>query len=115
MVAEIRYGVETIDHIAIPVRDLEVNQNFYLKYLGTEISKPPDVTPTAARAKLMFSPAKISSAYTCRESTLARLASAGPRIGISVTSEQFDQIEQDLLLTNHPFKRPGPTFGRSAD
>ena len=28
MVAEIRYGVETIDHIAIPVRDLEVNQTF---------------------------------------------------------------------------------------
>ena len=41
MVAEIRYGVETIDHIAIPVRDLAVNQKFYLDILGLKIQNHP--------------------------------------------------------------------------
>lgn len=48
MVAEIRYGVETIDHIAIPVRDLEVNQNFYINTLGLKFKTTrlnPDGAP----------------------------------------------------------------------
>lgn len=31
MVAEVRNGVQTIDHIAIPVRDLQCNQDFYVQ------------------------------------------------------------------------------------
>jgi len=34
MVAEVRNGVQTIDHIAIPVRDLQCNQDFYVDVLG---------------------------------------------------------------------------------
>ncbi|MBM4299297.1 MAG: VOC family protein, partial [Deltaproteobacteria bacterium] len=48
MVAEIRYGVETIDHIAIPVRDLEANQKFYLETLGLKFKtmrRNPDGSP----------------------------------------------------------------------
>jgi len=36
MVAEIRFGVESIDHIAIPVRDLAINQAFYVDVLGLQ-------------------------------------------------------------------------------
>ena len=48
MVAEIRYGVETIDHIAIPVRDLELNQTFYVETLGLKFKttrRNPDGSP----------------------------------------------------------------------
>jgi catechol 2,3-dioxygenase-like lactoylglutathione lyase family enzyme len=34
MVARIRYGIQTTDHIAIPVRDLTLNQSFYSGVLG---------------------------------------------------------------------------------
>ena len=48
MAAEIRYGVETIDHIAIPVRDLETNQRFYIDMLGLKFKttrRNPDGSP----------------------------------------------------------------------
>ena len=34
MVAEIRYGIQALDHIAIPVRVLTLNQSFYTGVLG---------------------------------------------------------------------------------
>ena len=106
MVAEIRYGVETIDHIAIPVRDLEFNQNFYINTLGLEVQNHPAQSRRQLRAKPTCSPATTSSACTCRASAPGRLPSAGPRIGISVTSERFDQVEQNLTAAKHPFKGP---------
>ena len=48
MVAEIRFGVESIDHIAIPVRDLAINQAFYVDVLGLQFKttrRNPDGTP----------------------------------------------------------------------
>jgi hypothetical protein len=34
MVAEVRNGIQTIDHIAIPVRDLQRNQDFYVNVIS---------------------------------------------------------------------------------
>ena len=48
MVAEIRFGIESIDHIAIPVRDLAINQAFYVDVLGLQFKttrRNPDGTP----------------------------------------------------------------------
>ena len=48
MVAEVRFGVETIDHIAIPVRDLAANEAFYLNVLGLKYKttrRNPDGSP----------------------------------------------------------------------
>jgi catechol 2,3-dioxygenase-like lactoylglutathione lyase family enzyme len=48
MVARIRYGIQTTDHIAIPVRDLTLNQSFYSGVLGLKFKTPrrnPDGSP----------------------------------------------------------------------
>jgi hypothetical protein len=34
MATEVKNGVQTIDYIAIPVRELQLNQDFCLKVLG---------------------------------------------------------------------------------
>lgn len=49
MVAEIRFGVKTIDHIAIPVRDLGANQRFYTDILGLG-----PLVPIACRDEMMI-------------------------------------------------------------
>ncbi len=48
MVSEVRHGIQTIDHIAIPVRDLQRNQNFYVDVLGLKFKtmrRNPDGSP----------------------------------------------------------------------
>jgi catechol 2,3-dioxygenase-like lactoylglutathione lyase family enzyme len=105
MVAEIRYGVETIDHIAIPVRDLAVNQAFYLNILGLKFKttrRNPDGSP---RQTYVLAGENIIGLHLPGISA-GPSASAAPRIGVSVSSERFNRVEQNLLLANHPFKGP---------
>ena len=48
MAAEVKNGVLTIDHIAIPVRDLDPNQDFYINVLGLKYKttrRNPDGSP----------------------------------------------------------------------
>ena len=59
MVAEIRFGVESIDHIAIPVRDLAINQAFYVDVLGLQV-KTTRRNPAGRRARPTCLPAKTS-------------------------------------------------------
>ena len=66
MVAEIRYGVETIDHIAIPVRDLAINQSFYVDVLGLEF-KTTRRNPDGTARKPTCLPGKTLSACIFRE------------------------------------------------
>jgi catechol 2,3-dioxygenase-like lactoylglutathione lyase family enzyme len=105
MVAEIRYGVETIDHIAIPVRDLETNQNFYVDMLGLKFKttrRNPDGSP---RQTYVLAGENIIGLHLpgVRASTSS---SSGPRIGISMTSERFEQIERNLRSASCPFTGP---------
>ncbi|HEX2931108.1 MAG TPA: VOC family protein [Candidatus Binatia bacterium] len=105
MVAEIRFGVKTIDHIAIPVRDLDANQTFYLDILGLKFKttrRNPDGSPRQT--------------YTLAGENIIGLhlpgiaagpsASAGPRIGVGVSSERLAQIEKNLGDANHCFRGP---------
>ena len=105
MVAEIRYGVETIDHIAIPVRDLEVNQNFYINTLGLKFKttrRNPDGSP---RQTYVLAGDNIIGLHLPGVNA-GPSASTGPRIGISVTGEQFELVERNLLSANYRFKGP---------
>jgi catechol 2,3-dioxygenase-like lactoylglutathione lyase family enzyme len=105
MVAEIRYGVETIDHIAIPVSDLEVNQAFYVNVLGLKFKitrRNPDGSP---RQTYVLAGENIIGLHLPGISAAAS-PSAAPRIGVGVSPERFDQIEQKLLLANHSFTGP---------
>ncbi|HEY7218219.1 MAG TPA: VOC family protein [Candidatus Binatia bacterium] len=105
MVAEIRYGVETIDHIAIPVRDLELNQSFYIDVLGLKFKttrRNPDGSP---RQTYVLAGDNIIGLHLPGISAVPS-ASAGPRIGIGVPTERFDQVEQNLTLAKRPFRGP---------
>jgi len=105
MVAEIRYGVETIDHIAIPVRDLDLNQNFYVEILGLKFKttrRNPDGSP---RQTYVLAGDNIIGLHLPGVSAGVS-PSAGPRIGISVSSERLAQVETNLRSANHPFEGP---------
>ena len=105
MVAEIRVGVETIDHIAIPVRDLEANQNFYVDRLGLKFKttrRNPDGSP---RQTYVLAGENIIGLHLPGIGA-GPSASVGPRIGVSVCSDHFTQVEEYLRRANHPFSGP---------
>jgi|RhiMetdeSRZDD1v2_1073273.scaffolds.fasta_scaffold67270_4 catechol 2,3-dioxygenase-like lactoylglutathione lyase family enzyme len=105
MVAEIRYGVESIDHIAIPVRDLPVNQKFYVEVLGLKFKTTrcnPDGSP---RQTYVLAGNNIIGLHLPGISA-GPSSSAAPRIGVSVTIERFQQVEQNLKLAKHTFRGP---------
>src|SRR4030095_1458593 len=105
MVAEIRFGVESIDHIAVPVRDLEINQAFYVDVLGLQFKttrRNPDGTP---RQTYVLAGNNIIGLHL---PAVLRGASPGaaPRIGIRATRERLEQTQQNLKAANHPFRGP---------
>lgn len=105
MVAEIRYGVETIDHIAIPVRDLEANQSFYLDVLGLKFKttrRNPDGSP---RQTYVLAGDNIIGLHLPGINA-GPSSGAGPRIGIGLSTEHFQQVEQNLKLAKHTFRGP---------
>jgi catechol 2,3-dioxygenase-like lactoylglutathione lyase family enzyme len=105
MVAEIRYGVESIDHIAIPVRDLELNQAFYLDTLGLKFKttrRNPDGSP---RQTYVLAGENIIGLHLPGVSAETSSSSA-PRIAVSVSSERLAQVENNLRLAKLPFKGP---------
>ncbi len=105
MVAEIRYGIEAIDHIAIPVRDLSLNQSFYTDVLGLKfktLRRNPDGSPRqtyvhAGENTIGLHPPGISAAPS---------PSTAPRIGIGVTPEHFAEIEENLRRAMHAYHGP---------
>jgi catechol 2,3-dioxygenase-like lactoylglutathione lyase family enzyme len=105
MVAEIRHGVETIDHIAIPVRDLDANEAFYLNTLGLKYKttrRNPDGSP---RQTYVLAGENIIGLHLPGVSAQAS-SSAAPRIGIGVSRERFDEVQRKLKAANHSFKGP---------
>jgi catechol 2,3-dioxygenase-like lactoylglutathione lyase family enzyme len=105
MVAEIRFGVETIDHIAIPVRDLAINQSFYIDVLGLKFKttrRNPDGSP---RQTYVLAGDNIIGLHLPGIGA-GPSSSAAPRIGVGVTTERFQQIEQNLKLVKHIFRGP---------
>jgi catechol 2,3-dioxygenase-like lactoylglutathione lyase family enzyme len=112
MVAEIRYGVETIDHIAIPVRDLPVNEAFYLNVLGLKLKttrRNPDGSP---RQTYVLAGENIIGLHLPGVSAEAS-SSAAPRVAVSVTEERFAQVQRNLEAANYPLR--GPVQHRKGD
>ena len=105
MVAEIRYGVESIDHIAIPVRDLALNQAFYVETLGLKFKttrRNPDGSPRQTYVLAGDNIIGLHLPGVNAETSPSR----APRIGVSVSSERLAQVESNLLLAKHPFDGP---------
>ena len=105
MVAEIRYGVQTLDHIAIPVRDLAINQSFYVDVLGLEFKttrRNPDGT---ARQTYVLAGKNIIGLHLPGVNAGVSL-STGPRIGIGLGRERFVQAQRNLTAANYAFRGP---------
>ena len=105
MVAEIRFGVESIDHIAIPVRDLAINHAFYVDVLGLQFKttrRNPDGTP---RQTYVLAGNNIIGLHLPGVVAGPSL-SAAPRIGVGVTRERLEQTQQNLKAAHHPFRGP---------
>jgi catechol 2,3-dioxygenase-like lactoylglutathione lyase family enzyme len=105
MSAEVRNGIESIDHVAIPVRDLNLNQNFYVNVLGLKLKTVrhnPDGSPRQTYVLAgdniigLHLPGIVAGASN----------SFGPRIGISVSNDRLEDIQRNLNLANHRFTGP---------
>lgn len=105
MVAEIRYGIQAIDHIAIPVRDLTLNQSFYTGVLGLKfktLRRNPDGSP---RQTYVLAGENIIGLHLPGISA-GPSPSAAPRMGIGVSPECFAEIQENLRRENHAFRGP---------
>src|SRR5918996_5960293 len=105
MVTEIRYGVEAIDHIAIPVRDLAANEAFYLDVLGLKFKttrRNPDGSP---RQTYVLAGKNIIGLHLPGVSAEAS-SSAAPRVGVGVSRERFEEVQRNLKAVKHSFKGP---------
>lgn len=105
MVAEVKNGVQTIDHIAIPVRDLQRNQDFYLNVLGLKYKttrRNPDGSP---RQTYVLAGENIIGLHLPGVQA-GRSNSSGPRIGVCVSLERFTQVRENLKTAGHSFRGP---------
>ena len=105
MVAEVKLGAETIDHIAIPVRNLQRNQDFYVETLGLKFKttrRNPDGSP---RQTYVLAGDNIIGLHLPGIDA-ATSPSSGPRIGIGTSPERFAQVEANLKAAGHPMRGP---------
>jgi catechol 2,3-dioxygenase-like lactoylglutathione lyase family enzyme len=105
MAAEVRYGVQTIDHIAIPVRDLQRNQDFYLDVLGLKYKttrRNPDGSP---RQTYVLAGENIIGLHLPGVPAGSSNGS-GPRLGVGVSPERLAQVCENLKAAGHPFRGP---------
>jgi catechol 2,3-dioxygenase-like lactoylglutathione lyase family enzyme len=105
MVAEVRYGVQTLDHIALGVRDLERNRKFYIDVLGLK-PKPsrcdaagsaPEAHVLAGQNSIRLHPRGVRSCPS---------ATGAPRVGIAVKPARLMAISEQLKTAKYPFRGP---------
>jgi catechol 2,3-dioxygenase-like lactoylglutathione lyase family enzyme len=105
MVAEVKTGIQTIDHIAIPVRDLGRNQDFYLNVLGLQYKTTrcnPDGMP---RQTYVLAGNNIIGLHLPGvNAEVSR--SSGPRIAVGVSKGRFEQVQKNLNSVTHLFTGP---------
>jgi catechol 2,3-dioxygenase-like lactoylglutathione lyase family enzyme len=105
MAAEVKNGVQTIDHIAIPVRDLQLNQDFYLNVLGLKYKttrRNPDGSP---RQTYVLAGDNIIGLHLPGVQ-VETSRSSGPRLGVSVSPERLAQVEEGLRAAGHSLRGP---------
>src|ERR1044071_720218 len=105
MVAEIRFGVETIDHIALPTRGLEANQSFYTNVLGLKLKTTRRNPDGSLRQSYVLAGENIIGLHLPGVQA-GPSASAAPRVGIGVASERFAEIEHNVRAASHIIRGP---------
>jgi catechol 2,3-dioxygenase-like lactoylglutathione lyase family enzyme len=105
MVAEVRNGVQNIDHIAIPVRDLERNQAFYVDVLGLGFKTTRRNADGSPRQAYVLAGENIIGLHL--PGVQARSSASGaPRIGVCVSDQRLVQACENLRAAGHPFRGP---------
>lgn len=105
MVAAAKTGLQTIDHIAIPVRDLDLNQDFYVNVLGLKFKTRrlnPDGSP---RQTYVLAGDNIIGLHL-PGITAGVSPSSAPRIGVNVSKERFAEVQQKLEERKYLFTGP---------
>jgi len=105
MAGQLRTGIQAIDHIAIPVRDLDLNEDFYVNVLGLKFKTRrvnPDGSP---RQSYVLAGENIIGLHLPGVNAGAS-ASPAPRIGVSVSEECFAEVEKRLVDKGCAFKGP---------
>jgi catechol 2,3-dioxygenase-like lactoylglutathione lyase family enzyme len=105
MSTDLKSGIQTIDHIAIPVRDLDKNQDFYINVLGLKYKTTRRNPDGSARQTYVLAGDNIIGLHLPGISAVSSPSSA-PRIGISVNQERFEQVKENFRETKHPFTGP---------
>jgi catechol 2,3-dioxygenase-like lactoylglutathione lyase family enzyme len=105
MVAEVRYGVQTLDHVALGVRDLERNRKFYVDVLGLKPrTNQCDAAGSAPAAQVLAGENSIRLHLRGMRSSPS--ATGAPRVGIAVPPARLSTISETLKTARHPFRGP---------
>ncbi|MGH7927705.1 MAG: VOC family protein, partial [Candidatus Binatia bacterium] len=105
MVAEVRHGIQSIDHIAIPVRDLQRNQDFYVDVLGLKFKTTWRNPDGSLRQTYVLAGKNIIGLHLLGVQA-GNSTSGAPRIGVNVCRDRFDQMRDSLKAAGHPFRGP---------
>ncbi len=105
MAAELKTGIQTIDHIAIPVCDLDLNQDFYLNVLGLKFKTRrvnPDGSP---RQAYVLAGENIIGLHLPGVNAGVSPGSA-PRVGVNVSEQRFAEVEKRLKEQGYVYRGP---------
>lgn len=105
MAQVLRSGIQAIDHIAIPVRDLDLNQDFYVNILGLKFKTRrlnPDGSP---RQTYVLAGENIIGLHLPGVNAGVS-SSRAPRVGIHVGEERFTEVKRRLIERGYPFTGP---------
>lgn len=105
MTEKLETGIQTIDHIAIPVRDLDLNENFYLNVLGLKFKTRRLNPDGSARQGYVLAGDNIIGLHLPGVNADAS-PSPAPRIGVSVSEERFSEVEKRLKAGGYAFAGP---------
>lgn len=105
MAAALQTGIQTIDHIAIPVRDLDLNQDFYLNVLGLKFKTRRLNSDGSPRQAYVLAGDNIIGLHLPGVSAGVS-SSPAPRIGVNVSKGRFAEVEGRLKARIHPFTGP---------
>jgi catechol 2,3-dioxygenase-like lactoylglutathione lyase family enzyme len=105
MSSALKSGILNVDHIAIPVRNLDLNQDFYVNTLGLKFKTTrhnPDGSP---RQTYVLAGNNIIGLHLPGVSA-AVSPSSGPRIGINASERQLSEAEQRLRARAYAYSGP---------
>lgn len=105
MATELKTRIQTIDHIAIPVRDLDLNQDFYVNLLGLKFKTRrlnPDGSP---RQAYVLAGDNIIGLHLPGVNAGVS-ASSAPRIGVHVSQGRFAEAQRRLKEQGYAFSGP---------